>query len=252
MDPFCHQHWNCQDPAVQGYNKYDFTLKVKINIVKSEYEIGIGIEQRDREGTCRLLAGSADPCGDDTNSWRWGRLQGWLGTEDAVPRGEGTDRGRWLMGMVASAVKWGASGLGIPAAGTGLTGGRRRWLRHGRRGCGRRWWRGGERRPAICTGRCLAAACCRRSGADMQSCRRDLWTQAARQNPCGVPRSVAPNRSPKSLWSRRNPRPSQRRRPPHTRAVVPRALVRVWAVAAAGSSAPRVGGWVGLGRMGHR
>jgi hypothetical protein len=152
--------------------------------------------------------------------------------------------------MVASAVKWGGSGLGKLAAGTGLTGGRRRWLRHDRRGCGRRRWREGERRPAVCTGRCLAAACCRRSGADMQRRRRDLCTQAARRNPCGVPRSVAPNRSPKSLRSRRNPCPSQRRRPPPARAVVPRALVRVRTVAVAGSSAPP-GGWVGLGRMGH-
>jgi hypothetical protein len=152
--------------------------------------------------------------------------------------------------MVASAVKWGGSGLGKPAAGTGITGGRRRWLRHGRRGCGRRRWRGGERRPTVRTGRCLAAACCRRSGADMQRRHHDLGTQAARQNPCGVPRSIAPNRSSKSLWSRRNPLPSQCRRPLPPRAVVPRALINIRAIAAAASSAPS-GGWVGLGQMGH-
>jgi hypothetical protein len=57
-----------------------------------------------------------------------------------------------------------------------------------------------------------------------------------------VPRSVAPNRSLESLRSRRNPHLSQRCRPPPARVVAPRALVRVQAAAAAGSSAP---GWVG-------
>jgi hypothetical protein len=66
--------------------------------------------------------------------------------------------------------------------------------------------------------------------------------QAARRNPCGMPRSVAPNRSLESLRSRRNPHPSQHRRPSPAGAVAPRALVMVRAAAAAGSSAP---GWVG-------